>query len=276
LGQQLSAEHVEPLLKWPGGKRWLATKFPTLFPAVYKTYFEPFVGSGAVFFALQPAKATLSDINADLIHTYQVVRKAWKDVATQLRRHEKRHSAAHYYAVRATEPSSDVQRAARFIYLNKTCWNGLYRVNTRGQFNVPIGTKSKVSIDSKEIETLAHLLGRARLTVSDFEETISRACRGDFIFADPPYTAHHNSNGFLKYNDKLFSWNDQLRLQSALSEATRRGAKVVLTNADHPSLHSLYCDSFFLYRVSRASRISGLSHGRGQFSELLITNYRLT
>jgi DNA adenine methylase len=180
------------------------------------------------------------------------------------------HSDDYYYTIRDERPDGLIERAARVIYLNRTCFNGIYRVNLAGEFNVPRGTKTAVLLDTDCFEAMASLLARAQLRLSDFEALIDEAVKGDFIFADPPYTVRHNYNGFIKYNEKLFSWDDQERLAAALIRAVDRGAKVA-TNADHESVRRLYRNTGLRTRhVSRFSAISANAKSRKQFSELII------
>jgi DNA adenine methylase len=159
------------------------------------------------------------------------------------------------------------------IYLNRTCFNGVYRVNNRGEFNVPRGTKDAVLMDTDDFKAMAERLRSAELRVADFEELVDEAMEGDLVFADPPYTVRHNLNGFVKYNEVLFSWADQERLALALQRAAARGVKVVSTNANHHSVQSLYSSWEFLTRaVSRFSQISAYGPARRQFDELIITS----
>lgn len=265
---------LTPFLKWAGGKRWFVAGHLGVFPTEFNRYIEPFLGSGAVYFSLQPSTAILSDINEELINAYRVVRDHWSALEDELMWHEVRHCSAHYYEVRASKPRSAIKRAARMIYLNRTCWNGLYRVNARGEFNVPIGTKTQVALDSDDFSSLSKLLKKAELCSCDFEAIVDRADCGDLLFVDPPYTVKHNLNGFLKYNDKIFSWQDQVRLRDALSRACDRGAKVVLTNANHESIRELY-SNFNQFALERQSVLSGLIKSRGSTEELLVTNFQI-
>lgn len=260
-----------PFLKWAGGKRWLMPLAQQLATEKIKTYYEPFVGSGAMFFALHPKSAVLSDFNEELIHTYKAIRSDWQAVSSELRRHHRNHSTDYYYQIRSSNPRTPHTQAARFIYLNRTCWNGLYRVNLDGVFNVPIGTKTKVVLDSDDFQAVASLLKKVSLHSGDFERIIDKAGKGDLVFADPPYTVRHQFNGFVKYNEKLFSWSDQERLMRALVRAKSRGAKILCTNADHHSVRELYGDEFSLNPVSRYSAISGEKKSRGKYAELIIT-----
>lgn len=260
---------IQPFLKWAGGKRWLINHVDKIIPRFNGKYIEPFLGSGAVFFHLAPSSAILSDTNKDLILTYQAIRSDWKKVEKVLEKHQKKHSKEYYYSIRSSRPRLPHTKAAQFIYLNRTCWNGLYRVNLSGAFNVPIGTKNKVILESDRFDEIAKRLEKAELSTSDFELTINRAGEDDFVFVDPPYTVKHNYNGFIKYNENLFSWEDQLRLKSSIDRAVERGAKVLVTNANHPSLKELYRD----YRqlgMSRKNALAAQAKHRGRFEELLI------
>ena len=233
---------MEPFLKWAGGKRWLASKIQSLIPETfhYNNYFEPFLGSGAIFFHFCPQKGYLSDLNPELINTYLVIRDRWSDLYEILLRYDINHCAEFYYKIRKSKPKNKLSKAARFIYLNRTCWNGLYRVNKKGEFNVPIGTKTKVLMETDNFQEISRLLNQMDIKACDFEVTIDKANQGDFIFIDPPYTIKHNLNGFLKYNEKIFSWEDQVRLQKSISKAVARGAQILLLNADHQSIKDLY------------------------------------
>lgn len=262
---------MSPFLKWPGGKRWFVTNHSHLLPTKFNRYIEPFLGGGAVFFHLKPSKSILSDLNTELISTYKVVRDEWLELSKRLRFHHTKHSSEYYYNIRGSNPRLAVTKAARMIYLNRTCFNGIYRVNTNGQFNVPKGTKDAVVLATDDFEQVSKLLADSQLCISDFEPIIDQAEAGDFVFADPPYTVRHNVNGFLKYNEQLFSWNDQVRLADALSRARLRGAKVVSTNANHDSVRSLYRErGFILKTISRYSSVSANSNSRKQFEELVI------
>ncbi len=270
-GAHLMADgEVQPFLKWAGGKRWLVSKAAAFFPASFDKYFEPFVGGGAVFFALNPANSVLSDANKELIAAYRAVKSDWRAVLEGLQQHQQQHSRQYYYRIRNSRPSEMYERAARFIYLNRTCWNGLYRVNRAGKFNVPVGTKTSVILEDDDFESIARRLSKARLLHGDFERVIDQAQENDFVYADPPYTVNHSDNGFIKYNDRLFRWQDQLRLHCAAVRARERGVKVIISNACHPSILELYRTGFTTLEVERYSVISGKVCSRGLRSEYLI------
>lgn len=266
-------EHCLPFLKWAGGKRWFVNRYLDDLPTDFGRYIEPFLGSGALFFALKPREAILSDLNADLVDTFAAIKQDWRRVVSALRRYQRLHSTAFYYRIRSSRPRSEAARAARFIYLNRTCWNGLYRVNIRGQFNVPMGTKDSVLLDCDDFPRASALLKHASLISADFESVIARARRGDLIFADPPYVTAHSQNGFLKYNEKLFSWDDQVRLMECLRKAKNSGVQVLATNADTPSIRKLYEKSFTVRAATRSSIIAASSGRRGTVSELVISSW---
>lgn len=236
-------------------------------PSYSGRYIEPFLGGGAVFFHLLPRQAILSDINVRLIEAYQAVRDNHQKVSTFLRSMQTKHSRSYYYEERTRNRRSLHGRAAQFLYLNRACWNGLYRENLKGQFNVPIGTKTQIIFDDEDFSAISKALENARILVRDFDDTINEAQEGDLLFVDPPYTTAHNMNGFVKYNQNIFQWSDQLRLKSALIRAADRGAKIILTNADHESIHDLYANHAELRSITRASVISGKSAGRRVTSE---------
>lgn len=265
---------LQPFLKWPGGKRWLIESHKGLLPhRINGRYIEPFLGSGAVFFHLHPQTAVLSDVNRDLIETYDAIRLNRSVVVENLWDHHLQHqqSPERYYAVRANIPETADGRAARFIYLNRTCFNGIYRVNMDGKFNVPKGNKTKVIMPHDNWRGWSTALQCAELLNSDFQPLIDQAEKGDFLFVDPPYTVHHNLNGFIKYNEVLFSWDDQIRLAESLDLARKRGARILMTNANHASVRALYGRGFKKSVVSRFSSMSARLEGRSSFEELIIT-----
>ena len=260
-----------PFLKWPGGKRWLAPEIKRRIGEVPGIYYEPFLGGAAAFFALAPAKAVLADVNCELIELYHTVRDSPELVRERLVHHQSKHDKQHYYVTRATRPSGTVDRAARLLYLNRTCFNGIWRVNRRGEFNVPIGTKTSVVLEGESFSGIADALKEVDLLAQDFEATIEIAGRGDVVYADPPYTVAHNYNGFLKYNDEIFRWSDQIRLRDALKKAAARGASVLVSNANHESIRELYAEFSQVDEISRFSVIAGTATGRSPTSELLIS-----
>lgn len=260
---------MKPFIKWAGGKRWLLNSPNFGLPEFSGRYIEPFLGGGAIFFHLAPPDAILSDVNERLIATYRSIRDEWRLVQASLAEFQERHSKEFYYEERCREHSSSHLRAAQFLYLNRTCFNGLYRENLKGQFNVPLGTKTQVTLLDDDFEMASNILSRADLRTGDFEAVVAEAVEGDLVFLDPPYTTAHNCNGFVKYNQKIFTWDDQKRLMEAIRDATQRGARIVLTNADHESIHELYVELGVPTVVSRPSVISGSVNSRGGTTEAL-------
>lgn len=265
---------TSPFLKWAGGKRWLVSSHAQLLPKTFNRYYEPFLGGGAVFFSLRPADSTLSDLNQELIDCYIAIRDEWHSVENLLAAHHAKHCKQHYLEVRSSKPEGTAKRAARMIYLNRTCWNALYRVNLKGEFNVPIGTKQNVLLPSDNFSDVSSVLKHSIICHRDFEAVVDEAREGDFIFADPPYTVKHNFNGFVKYNEKIFQWSDQVRLSKCLIRASNRGCKILLTNANHQSIVDLYEGCFELIPLERNSVIAASSSKRGKYEELVIRNYK--
>jgi DNA adenine methylase len=261
---------VEPFLKWAGGKRWLFRRYRHLFPQDIKRLIDPFVGGGSSFFYLQPHTAILSDLNSDLIDLYCAVRTHPRTLTKRLVHYHHAHSESFFYKARGKKPGDPLKKSAWWLYLNRTCWNGLFRVNLRGEFNVPIGTKKKVFVSIAELDAAAESLKRTTLLASDFEAVIDCAQKGDLIFADPPYFEKASAARFLRYNSSVFSWHDQVRLQAALTRASRRGAICFVTNANHQSLIDLYSTCGTIHRLKRQSVVSGKAKGRRVDQEILV------
>ena len=269
----MTSAPLQPFIKWPGGKRWAARRIVDLINTHLPTgtYFEPFLGGGAVFFRLRPQRAILADINSDLIRMYRTVRRNPCEVIRRLRLHLV--SEDQYYRIRSLEPKDSVARAARFLYLNKTAFGGIYRLNLKGKFNVPYGGGERtpeVLWKTDVLERAAVALRSAQLRTSDFESVIDSAGRGDVVYCDPTYTVSHDNNGFIRYNERNFSWADQERLANAAFRAAHRGARVIISNAHHASIKRLYRGARF-NTLSRASTITPNSALRRSVKELLIS-----
>ncbi|MHB8576672.1 MAG: DNA adenine methylase [Dehalococcoidia bacterium] len=274
-----AARPAWPVVKWVGGKRMLWGQLLRLVPREFGTYFEPFLGGGAVFLALAPGCAVLSDANRDLIDLYHALRDDTADVMAELDQLQPYVlDAERYYAVRSFNPTElpPAVRAARFIYLNKTCYNGLYRVNRKGQFNVPFGRYHGPPqlYDRANLERVAKLLRAADLRCEDFEDTLASAGRGDFAYLDPPYVPLTATANFTRYTKGDFGVADQRRLAEVIHDLDRRGCKVLLSNSNAPLVRELY--GRYQIDVVQASRnVNSDSAGRGKIAELTIRNYEL-
>lgn len=268
------APAVRPFLKWAGGKQWLSPTAPALSPKKFSgRYYEPFLGGGAFFFALEPAKATLTDLNADLILTYKAVARRLDAVIERLITYP--YNRRFFESIRSVRPTSQAEIAARFIYLNRTCWNGLYRVNQNGDFNTPFGRYVNPTVcDQDRLAKASALLRRAEIRCADFEDAVSTARKGDFVYFDPPYITKHTHNGFLKYNAPLFSWEDQKRLAALSRRLSDAGVFVLVSNSTHESVQRLY-SGFRMHKVARRSLIGGSNDVRGWSDESLISSYPL-
>jgi len=268
--ESVRAQQARPFVKWAGGKRALVEDIGRLSPNFGGTYWEPFLGGGAVFLAMCNSleSAMLSDINAELILAYRMVRDRTSEVIDRLLEHAFFHSDQdYYYKIRDQQDLSDpIEVAARFIYLNKTCYNGLYRVNKKGDFNVPRGNYSKPNIcDKDNLVSVSQVLQTANLEVSYFWNI--KPQKGDFIYCDPPY-----DGTFTSYSSNGFGDDDQKRLRDSALEWSEMGAYVMVSNADTPFIREIYKD--FNFNTVRAPRnISSNGNGRSAVIELIITSY---
>lgn len=265
---------VRPFLKWTGGKQWLGAVAPLLVPEDFSgRYYEPFLGGGSVFFALGFQRASISDANAELVDTYRAVQQCPEQVIAALRRYP--NNREFFEKIRRAEPQTLHTRAARIIYLNKTAFNGMYRVNLNGEFNVPFGRYVRNTIcDADRIRMASKALVGVSIKAGDFQTNVARAREGDLVYFDPPYITGHRNNGFLKYNAPLFSWDDQQRLALLAKKLRDRGAVVIVSNSDHQGVTTLY-DGFYRYVVERNSLIGGRGSVRGTAQEVLLMSSRL-
>jgi DNA adenine methylase len=271
---------ASPFLKWVGGKGKLRHALGALLPRGVELmrHVEPFVGGGALFFARAPERALLCDINRDLIDTYRVVRDEPDALLSQLTRLSRGHGEAGYYAVRerfnARSHRSPVERAAQFIYLNKTCFNGLYRVNRKGEFNVPMGRYTNPNIaDAATLRAASAALEWAELRCAPFETLLSEVRPGDFVYFDPPYEPLSRTANFTTYAQDGFSQADQTRLRDVYRELDRRGAKLMLSNSDVPFIRDLY-RGFHLDVVMAPRAVSCDAKTRGPVAEVVVRNYK--
>lgn len=278
-----TSSQLKPFVKWAGGKTQLLDVILDSMPINYKTYYEPFVGGGALFFRLQPIEAVISDYNSELISAY----KCFKDkdqlihLIQELKNHQINHDEDYYYKIRAMdrEPNfietPEFIKAARMIYLNKACFNGLYRVNSKGYFNVPSGKYDKVNAyDESLFSSLNHYLSNSKISIlnEDFEKAVSSAVKGDFVYFDPPYDVFDEQKNFTTYTKLAFGKDEQIRLANVFKSLSDKGVKVMLSNHNTDFIQELYKD--FNIKIIHARRsINSVSSGRGKVEEVLITNY---
>jgi DNA adenine methylase len=232
---------IKPFLSWAGSKRKLIKYLLPLVPITWHKYYEPFLGGGSLFFHLGPPSAEISDASASLIRMYRAVCDAPEDILSFLR--PLKPNKTTFNRIKRLAPQGSAEEAAQFIFLNKSCWNGLYRVNSEGIFNVPFGRpKSNFVVDAANFLKCATQLRRRSVSIrcQDFEAIAERVGERDFVFLDPPYVTSHNMNGFADWNEQLFSWKDQIRLAAMAKKLVRKGANVLITNADHPDIRELY------------------------------------
>lgn len=274
----LPAQSCTPIIKWAGGKQRLLVELQRRLPWDWnaRRYVEPFFGAGALFFHLQPPAAALCDLNDALLRTYRLVRADWRAVAEHLERLALAHDAERYYRVRSrfnAERSTlpEAELAASFIYLNRTCFNGLFRVNRRGDFNVPIGRYARPRIvDRYALERASQALQSASLSHGDFETALASCSGGEFVYLDPPYEPVSQSSSFTQYTQHGFGQHDQMRLQRAANRLSRMGCRVLLSSSDTPFIRQLYRD----WRLQTVDvRRSVSCSVRRSVSELMIRNY---
>lgn len=268
-------ERIRPFLKWAGGKTRILRVLRQSVPPSFQRYFEPFVGGGALFFDLSPSDAILSDSNAELISCYEVVRDSPDALIQELSHYAI--SEAEFYRVRALQPEelSPIESAARFIYLNKTCYNGVYRVNKNGSFNTPFGHYKSVSlVDARNLRRASAALSHARLGCLDYQTILDSADKGDFVYFDPPYMPISKYSDFKRYTKEKFYDSDHERLAEIFSSLANRGCFVLLSNSYHEKIASLY-SQYFQTTVQVPRFVNCKGGGRGNVTELLISNYAI-
>jgi DNA adenine methylase len=261
-----------PFIKWAGGKRQLLPCLLQHAPRDTPTYFEPFIGGGALFFALRPRRAVLADVNERLIRTYRGVKSNVDEVIRQLRKLP--HTPAFFYGFRQEkiDGGTDADVAAWFIYLNKTGFNGLYRVNRDNRFNVPFGRYTNPMIcDEPTLRACSAALAETELLVEDFAAVVAKAKRGDFVYFDPPYVPLSATSSFTSYTSLGFGETEQTRLRDTARTLKERGVHVLLSNSSAPSVRKLYADGFDVAEVSATRMVNSKATARGAVVELLIT-----
>ena len=262
-----------PILRWAGGKKHLVPHLTKLLPDSCGRYIEPMVGGGALFFSITPQDSLLADVNDDLINFYRVLRDGPDKLIPKLLR--LRASSELYYSMRAKQPRSDVGKAVRFAYLNRLCWNGLYRVNRRGEFNVPIGSRLPAELwNAASLWAAVESLQGVRLESSDFASILDLAQSGDLVFVDPPYRRGANgSNGFNRYTSGRFTMEDHHRLATKIMELDKRGVRILLALANQRALMQLYPNTLRKRVVASKSLVSGHSKGRRPVREAILFNF---
>lgn len=272
---------VRPFLKWAGGKRQLVPELISYKPKKIDTYFEPFLGAGALFLTLQYKKAVINDSNTELINCYKVIKESLEELIIELKTH--RNEEDYFYEVRewdrfeSYKEKSIVQRASRIIFLNKTCYNGLFRVNSQGQFNVPFGRYKQPNIlDEAVLKSINNYLNENEICIKnlDFEEALQEAKKNDFIYLDPPYDPVSSTASFTGYDINGFDKNEQKRLKEVVDDLSSRGCKVLLSNAYTDFIIDLYKD-YHQVKVSASRAINSNALRRGKIDEILVMNYQV-
>jgi len=282
LKDQLAIKPAKPFLKWVGGKQQLLSQLSVYFPKNFSGYIEPFVGGGAVFFYLWNSgkiknRNILFDVNNDLICTYKAVRDNVEDLIELLKQHQKRHNKKYYYMIRELDRKNTtltlVEKAARTIYLNRTCYNGLYRVNRNGQFNVPVGSYKDPKILYEGIlRASSKALQNVTLKVLDFREVLSFAKKGDFLYLDPPYDPLSKTANFTSYSVNNFTDEDQKDLADVFEQLTERGCYCMLSNSYTDFILDLY-KKYRIKKIQARRAVNSDGNGRGVVPEALILNY---
>jgi len=281
-----SEKNPRPFVKWVGGKRQLIQQFrerdlypPEGFDLKTATYFEPFVGGGAMFFDLLPKKAYLSDMNKELVTTYNVIKNDVDGLIRKLKLHKKNDSKEYFLKVRAldVEKLSEVNIAARFIYLNRTCFNGLYRVNGSGKFNVPYAANKNPLICDEENLQKAHVaMKNTKIVYQDYSKVLEKAKKGDFVYFDPPYYPVSKTASFTSYTKDGFLEKEQEKLRDVFVELSKKGCFVMLSNSDTPFINKLYSNlgkKIRIESVNAGRAINSKGSGRGKVKEVVVINY---
>jgi DNA adenine methylase len=283
--QDISRLVLKPFVKWAGGKTQIISEILKMIPNSYNTYFEPFLGGGALLFQLKPISAVLSDYNSDLITAFNCFKdkEDYMLMVKEILNHQKNHSEEYYYKIRELDRLPEFlnlpnyKRAARMIYLNKACFNGLYRVNSKGYFNVPSGKyKSVNAYDETLYINLSTYLSHQSISIlnEDFEKAVSSAKKGDFVYFDPPYDTFEEKNNFTTYTKNVFGKEEQKRLATVFKDLDNRGVKVMLSNHNTEFIRELY-NKFNIKVINARRSINSVSSGRGNVEEVIITNYTL-
>ncbi|HEM6237524.1 TPA: DNA adenine methylase [Streptococcus suis] len=272
---------LQPFTKWTGGKRQLLPVIKSLMPDNYNSYFEPFIGGGAVFFELIPKKAIINDFNSELINCYRQIKDNPQKLIELLTKHQKNNSKDYYLELRSVDRDdrihamTDTERAARIMYMLRVNFNGLYRVNSKNQFNVPYGRyKNPKIVDSELILSISQYLNKNNIEIltGDFEKAVEDVGAGDFVYFDPPYIPLSETSAFTSYTHEGFSYEEQVRLRDVFRKLDKKGAYVMLSNSSSPLVEELY-KGFNIHKVEAIRTNGAKASSRGKISEFIVTNY---
>ncbi|HEM6213297.1 TPA: DNA adenine methylase [Streptococcus suis] len=272
---------LQPFTKWTGGKRQLLPVIKSLMPDNYNSYFEPFIGGGAVFFELIPKKAIINDFNSELINCYRQIKDNPQKLIELLVEHQKNNSKDYYLELRSVDRDdrihamTDTERAARIMYMLRVDFNGLYRVNSKNQFNVPYGRyKNPKIVDSELILSISQYLNKNNIEIltGDFEKAVEDVGAGDFVYFDPPYIPLSETSAFTSYTHEGFSYEEQVRLRDVFRKLDKKGAYVMLSNSSSPLVEELY-KGFNIHKVESIRTNGAKASSRGKISEFIVTNY---
>ena len=278
---KLKYYNLQPFTKWTGGKRQLLGELRSYMPETYGRYFEPFVGGGALFFDLAPEKAVINDFNEELINAYRQIKNNPAELINLLIKHKENNSKDYYLELRSADRDgrisrmTGVERAARILYMLRVDFNGLYRVNSKNQFNVPYGRyKNPKIVDVDLLYQISEYLNENDVEIlqTDFAEAVKDAQTGDFVYFDPPYIPLNETSSFTSYTHEGFSYEEQVRLRNTFKELTERGVYAMLSNSSNPLVEELYKD-FNIYFVEAQRTNGAKSSSRGKISEIIVTNY---
>ncbi len=274
----------KPFVKWAGGKRQLIPILNENLPESFGTYFEPFLGGGALLFHMlterNGQKCSISDLNSDLVLAYTTIRDRVDDLITSLKNHEKNYqkdSKSYYYSIRASTPRSQIEKTSRLIFLNRTCFNGLYRVNSKGKFNVPLGKYTNPNIVNEDnLHSVSHILQSSKVNIQcrDFEAVLGDAKKGDLVYFDPPYQPVSDTANFTSYTNKAFTFDDLGRLSELCMDLDSKGCNVLLSNSNSKEVADMFSRKpWKITRVQANRSINSNSKKRTGHFELLIKNY---
>jgi len=280
---QIVLSEPKPFVKWAGGKRQLMSELEKNFPTKFGTYLEPFLGGGAVMFDLltkeHNLKCNVSDLNSDLVLSYVTIRDRLEKLIESLENHSKNYhkdSTGYYYEVRNQEPKNQIEKVSRLLFLNKTCFNGLYRVNSKGKFNVPLGRYTNPNIVNKEnLQAVSKTLqsGKIKISCRDFSSIIKDAKKGDFVYFDPPYQPVSDTANFTSYTHRDFTEDDLERLADLANQLNSKGCNVMLSNSNSKTVKKMFSSGWKIKEIKANRAINSNSQKRTGHKEIIIKNY---